>query len=74
MGLLVDGDRFKAIIACAAEPEERRPTWTAFNPVGSRDQLAALGTGISTRQIAEIRFQPLAHLPSDFVMHFLVVE
>src|SRR4029079_3905224 len=51
MRLFIDRDRFKAIIAGAAEPEERRAAWTALDPIRSRDRLAALGTGISAGQI-----------------------
>src|ERR1700752_2453525 len=54
MRLFIDRDRFKAIIAGAAEPEERRAAWTALDPIRSRDRLAALGTGISAGQIAGI--------------------
>ena len=72
MGFLVDGDRFEAIVAGAAEPEERRPAWTAFNPVGSRDQLAALGTGISTGQIAGIESSHGRISLRTFVLIFVV--
>ena len=54
MGFCVDRDRFEAIVAGAAEPEERRAARAAFDPVGSRDQLAALRAGVSTGQIAGI--------------------
>ena len=48
MRLFIDRDRFKAIIAGTAEPEERRAARTALDPIGLRNRLAALGTGIST--------------------------
>src|SRR6185503_3661719 len=54
MRLFIDRDRFKAIIAGAAEPEERRAARTALDPIGPRDRLAALGTRISAGQIAGI--------------------
>ena len=53
-GFLVDRDRLEAIVAGAAEPEEGRAARTALDPIGSRDRLATLGTGISARQIAGI--------------------
>ena len=69
MRLFVDRDRFEAIIAGTAEPEEGRAARTALDPVGSRDRLAALGTGISTGQIAGIELEPWRiSLTSDVVM------
>ena len=55
MRILVDRDRLKTIVAGATEPEKRRPAGAAFDPVGSRDRLAALGTGVSARQIAGVQ-------------------
>jgi hypothetical protein len=55
MRLFVDRDRLEAIIAGAAEPQERRTARTAFNPIGFRNWLAALCAGISARQIAGIK-------------------
>jgi len=78
IGFLVDGDRLEAIVAGAAEPEERRSARTAFNPVGSRNRLAALGTGISAGQIAGIESNRIwsSHgaLPSDFFVFCIVVN
>jgi hypothetical protein len=71
IGFLIDGDRLEAIVAGAAEPEERRSARTAFNPVGSRNRLAALGTGISAGQIAGIESNHGA-LPSDFFVFGLL--
>ena len=72
MGFLVDRDRFEAIIAGAAEPEERRPARTTFNPVGSRNQLAALRAGISTGQIAGIESSHRRISLRTFVLIFVV--
>jgi hypothetical protein len=54
ISFFVDRDRFEAIVAGAAEPEEGCAARTALDPIGSRNRLAALGTGITTRQIAGV--------------------
>ena len=63
IGFLVDRDRLEAIVAGAAEPEERGAARAALDPVGPRDRLAALCTGNASRQIAGVES---SHYASPF--------
>src|SRR5438105_9398553 len=77
IGFLVDRDRLEAIIAGAAEPEEGRAAWTALDPIGSRNRLAALGTGVAVGQIAGIESShgapPFERLADDvFLVSFFM--
>src|SRR6267154_2411487 len=53
-GLVEEGYRLKPVIAGAASPEVGDAARTLFNPVRRGDRLAALGTGVSSGQIAKI--------------------
>jgi hypothetical protein len=53
-GFVEEGYRFKPVIAGAASPEIGDAARTLFNPVRRGDRLAALGTGVSSGQIAKI--------------------
>src|SRR3954452_1930624 len=53
-GPVEEGYRLKPVIAGAASPEIGDAARTLFDPVGRGDRLAALGTGVSSGQIAKI--------------------
>src|ERR1700682_3145237 len=53
-GFVEEGYRLKPVTAGAASPEIRDAARPLFDPVGRHDRLAALGTGVSSGQIAKI--------------------